>query len=199
MHGAKAIRAWSRLSATRLMSCLPLSRRLACLLRRIKNLPLRTKFLPWLVAQGAFLLERIGDFRRERMAEMISLKKDFETDLYDTLTYAAKWTRIAKLVSFSGNQVLFDDFMFRHGRDDYDFRLASTEHSIKFLGDLYDFVADDAKRKSLRTFFRQILDLPAFREGGELAEMVQHLKQRVDEHDFLAKHNCHPPDRETDA
>jgi hypothetical protein len=134
------------------------------------------------------------------MANIVSLKKDFETDLYDTLTDAAKWDKIARLVSWSGEQVLFDDFMFRHGRrDDYDFMLASTAHSIKLLGDLYDFVADDAQRKSLRTLFRQILARPAYRERGPLAEIVQDLKQRVDEHDFLAKHNCHPPDRETDA
>ena len=122
-----------------------------------------------------------------------------DDDLYDTIVKAAKWDKIAGLVSWSGKQVLFDDYHARHNRKNAHFLLCRTENCVKALGDLYDFIANEAKRKELRTFFRQILAFYPFREGDPLAEMVWPLKQRVDEYDFLAKHNCHPPDGGDDA
>ena len=135
------------------------------------------------------------------MSDIIDMKKreSWDSDLFDTLVAAARWEKIAKLVSWSGKQVLFDDYETRHGRNDGAFMLAKTENCVQFLGDLYDFVADEAKRKELRTYFRKILAFPIFCEGGPLAEMFWPLKQRVDEYDFLAKHNCHPPDEGSDA
>ena len=120
-----------------------------------------------------------------------------DTDLYDTLVNAARWSRIAGLVAHSGHQVLFDDYEAKQGRNDFDFISASTENSIKFLLDLYDFVADEPKRKKLRKLFREIIARSM--RWPPLSEIVWPLKQRVDEYDFLAKHNCHPPDGGTDA
>jgi hypothetical protein len=96
-------------------------------------------------------------------------------------------------------QVLMDDYDLRHGRNDINFRLASTERMFAALISMYDFLANDVRRKKLRTLFRQIISSSTFGPGGLLEEMAVHLKQRVEEHDFLAKTNCHPPDRETDA
>jgi hypothetical protein len=135
------------------------------------------------------------------MGEIVDIKsrESWDTDLLNTLTAAARWEKIAGLVASSGQQVLYDDYMGRHGRYDANFLLHRTEHDVKFLYDLYVFVANEAKRKELRALFRENLASPVFCEGGPLAEMVWPLKQTVDEYDFLAKHNCHPPDGGDDA
>jgi hypothetical protein len=118
---------------------------------------------------------------------------ELDTDFLNTITAAAKWSKVAKLVASSGMQVLFDEYEIKQGRNDLGFRLTVFEHDIKALHDLYVFLADQTKRKELRGIFRRIL---AFRSAQvePFAEIVWPLKQIVEEYDFLAKHGCEPPD-----
>lgn len=73
-----------------------------------------------------------------------------DADLLDTLVAAARWSKIAGLVDGSGHEVLFDEYEAKQGRNDLDFKVASFENSIKFLLDLYDFVADQVIRRRAR-------------------------------------------------
>jgi hypothetical protein len=150
------------------------------------------------VLQGwvLFLLELTGG--HDMADDIISVKElGWDTDLLDTLIDCARWQKICGLVAHSGWEVLFDQYEMRQGRNDPAFMLTSTMNSLKFLWDLYSFVADQAKRKELRALFRKILANP-FMSEEPVSEIVA-LKQIVDEYDFLAKHNCHPPDGGNDA
>jgi hypothetical protein len=123
---------------------------------------------------------------------------EYDTDFLNTLIAAAKWHKIAGLVAGSGMQVLLDDYEMRQGRNDLEFMCSAFEHDVKSMLDIYDFVADQVRRKELRAIFRRILAFPAA-QIEPVAKILWPLKQRVEEYDFLAKHGCEPPDGGYDA